>query len=125
MRQTGLTSGILIEWPKGFQTAGCVGNDVSEMLNAAFARAHMNMEVGVVTSGTLAALVSCAYNNPDCRIGVIVGTGVNCSYYDPSARTIISTGFGNYNSDLLQRTEVDIEIDELSTTPADRSWRRW
>ena len=63
VQQTGLISGTLIEWTKGFTAAGAVGQDVTEMLEAALKRKGVSFSkarVGVSWEEECDVNVACA-----------------------------------------------------------------
>ena len=83
---------------------------------------------------TTGCLIACAYKHPDCRIGIIVGTGTNASYVEkvgmaelyeghrPStdSEVVINTewgAFGNTGSLDIVRTIYDYELDRNSLNP--------
>jgi hexokinase len=82
-RQEGLTTGILVTWTKGFKCAGVEGHDVVKMLQDAIKRrGDVEIDVLAVLNDTTGTLMSCAYKNPECRIGLIIGTGTNACYVE-------------------------------------------
>jgi len=105
-RQEGLTKGILVTWTKGFKCAGVEGHDVVKLLQESiFRRGDVMIDVLAVLNDTTGTLMSCAYKNPECRIGLIIGTGTNACYveklenvglwnedYNDPKQVIINTG---------------------------------
>lgn len=82
-RQEGLTKGILVTWTKGFNCANVEGADVVHLLQEAIKRrGDVEIEVMAVLNDTTGTLMSCAYKNPECRIGLIIGTGTNACYVE-------------------------------------------
>ena len=72
--QEGLTRARLARWTKGFNCSGCVGEDVVVMLRAALARRKdVEIDVTGILNDTTGTLMSCAFKNRKCRVGVIVG----------------------------------------------------
>jgi hexokinase len=45
VNQTGIASGTLIQWTKGFSTSGVEGKDVVSLLDAAFQRKNVHAKV--------------------------------------------------------------------------------
>lgn len=73
-KQEGLTKAKLVAWTKGFHCTNSVGKDVVEMLSDALTRrGDVDIDVMAVLNDTTGTLMSCAYQNKQCRIGVIVG----------------------------------------------------
>lgn len=82
-RQEGLTKGILVTWTKGFSCAEVEGHDVVHLLQEAIKRrGDVAINVMAVLNDTTGTLMSCAYKNPECRIGLIIGTGTNACYVE-------------------------------------------
>ena len=129
IRQTGSSSGILICWTKGFDAKGVVGNDVVELMNRAFARKGIdNINISALANDTVGTLVAKSYEDPDCDVGVIIGTGTNACYPERlsgikkwsapknrSAPMIINIEWGNFNK--LASTVYDRRLDRGSDNP--------
>ena len=82
-RQNGLASGELIQWTKGFTCSGVEGQDVVALLKSAIARiGDIIVNVTSLINDTTGCLVSCAWNQPNCKIGLIIGTGTNACYIE-------------------------------------------
>ena len=82
VRQKGLAKGELVAWTKGFKCEGVEGTDVVAMLNKSIKkRDDVKIDVMAILNDTTGCLMSCAWKNPKCRIGLIIGTGTNvCNY---------------------------------------------
>lgn len=135
LTQLGLTKGILARWTKGFNCSGVVGEDVVQMLKDAIARrGDVQIEICAILNDTTGTLMSCAWKNHNCRIGLIVGTGSNACYVekvencemfdgpnDPKKKhVLINTewgAFGDNGALDFVRTEYDREIDHFSINP--------
>jgi hexokinase len=114
--QTSIKSGKLIEWTKGFATQGCVGEDPAILLQQALDRQKLPLVVDALCNDTVGTLMANAYQkkSKDCRIGVILGTGTNAAYSDPSLDDlIINIEWGGFDK-LPRRTVYDEEVDRLS-----------
>lgn len=86
-KQYGLTQSVLVKWCKGFQVGGVVGTDVVRQLKDALkrqlsGRVEAYIDVVAVINDTTGTLVACANTHPNCRIGLIVGTGFNVCYIE-------------------------------------------
>ncbi|XP_043925231.1 hexokinase-3 [Protopterus annectens] len=82
-RQTGLDKGILITWTKGFNATECEGKDVVMLLREAIKRKQgVELDVVAIVNDTVGTMMSCAYNDSNCEIGLIVGTGSNACYME-------------------------------------------
>ena len=82
-KQKGLASGELIVWTKGFAASGVVGNDVVTLLeNAILKRGDIKVDITALLNDTTGCLMSCAWQHPECKIGLIIGTGTNACYIE-------------------------------------------
>uniref|UniRef100_A0A670IJ57 Hexokinase-2 n=1 Tax=Podarcis muralis TaxID=64176 RepID=A0A670IJ57_PODMU len=81
--QTNLDKGILLRWTKGFSATGCVGEDVVQLLREAVKRqTDIDIDVVAIVNDTVGTMMACAYVDPNCEIGLIVGTGTNACYME-------------------------------------------
>jgi len=133
LQQAGLTKGVLVRWTKGFNCSGVEGEDVVTKLKEAIARrGDVNINIYAILNDTTGTLMSCAWKNHNCRIGVILGTGTNACYVEKvenipdfdgdktKPNVIINTEWGAFgdNGELdLIRTEYDIAVDKSSINP--------
>ena len=134
--QRGLSEGFLVRWTKGFNCSDVVDRDVVCLLREAIARRNdLKIDVCAILNDTTGTLMSCAWKNRNCRIGLIVGTGSNACYiectknaecaepgrYDPDKPyMIINTewgAFGERGSLNGIITEFDRDVDENSMNP--------
>ncbi|KAK3889281.1 hypothetical protein Pcinc_006705 [Petrolisthes cinctipes] len=133
-KQEGLTKARLACWTKGFQCAGVEGNDVVELLKQAVSRrGDVKIKICAVLNDTTGTLMSCAWKNQNCRIGLIIGTGTNACYMeklekvelwdedrDDPPQVIINTEWGAFGDsgciDFI-RTEYDNNVDRESINP--------
>ncbi|XP_015267990.1 PREDICTED: hexokinase-3 [Gekko japonicus] len=75
--------GILLRWTKGFSALGCIGKDAVQLLREAVKRQqHFDLNVVALVNDTVGTMMSCAYVDPKCEIGLIVGTGCNACYME-------------------------------------------
>nr|ANF07129.1 hexokinase [Eimeria tenella] len=126
--QRSLNNSVLESWTKGFATGHdtddpVVGKDVVPLLAAAFARQGLGLECEAVVNDTVGTLLSCAYQKgpggPPCTVGVILGTGANCCYWEPQAAAfgyrgaVVNVECGNFNKN-LPTTPADEAIDNKS-----------
>ncbi|XP_051530324.1 hexokinase-2-like [Myxocyprinus asiaticus] len=81
--QTRLDQGVLIKWTKGFKASGCEGEDVATLLKDAIHRSEeFDLEVVAVVNDTVGTMMTCGYEDPQCEVGLIVGTGTNACYME-------------------------------------------
>ncbi|XP_076053337.1 hexokinase A isoform X2 [Oratosquilla oratoria] len=133
-KQEGLTKARLARWTKGFKCEGVEGRDVVELLKQAIARrGDVQIKVYAVLNDTTGTLMSCAWKNHNCRIGLIVGTGTNACYMekldkvelwddavDDPRQVVINTEWGAFGDNgclEFVRTEYDHNIDRESLNP--------
>ncbi|XP_045522385.1 hexokinase type 2 isoform X2 [Pieris brassicae] len=133
LRQLGLTKGLLQRWTKGFSCSGVVGEDVVQGLKDAIARrGDLKLSVMGILNDATGTLMSCAFKNPNCRIGIIIGTGSNACYVEKTENCeifdgepgkpelLINTEWGAFGDDGtldFVRTEFDREVDTKSINP--------
>lgn len=99
LTQEGLTKGYLVRWTKGFNCDGVVDQDVVALLEAAIERRNdVKIDVCAILNDTTGTLMSCAWKNRNCRIGLIVGTGSNACYVEKTKNVECAVP-GNYNPD--------------------------
>ncbi|XP_039754773.1 hexokinase type 2 isoform X3 [Pararge aegeria] len=133
LKQLGLTKGILQRWTKGFSCSGVVGEDVVQGLKDAIARrGDVQIDICAILNDTTGTLMSCAWKNHNCKIGLIVGTGSNACYVEKTencelfdgepgkSELLINTEWGAFGDDGTLdfiRTEFDRDVDNNSINP--------
>ena len=66
-----------------------LGKDVVQLLKQAIdARDDITVKVTAILNDTTGCLMSCAWKNPKCRIGLIIGTGTNACYLEDIDRVM-------------------------------------
>ncbi|XP_062242884.1 hexokinase HKDC1-like [Platichthys flesus] len=81
--QTAIDTGTLVSWTKGFKATDCEGHDVVDMLRDAIKRRNeFELDIAVIANDTVATMMSCAYEEPQCEIGLIAGNGTNVCYME-------------------------------------------
>ena len=138
LRQEHLSHAVLIDWAKGFEVNGVIGNDVVEMLLESLRkRDDVNCEIVAVINDTVATLVSCAHDDPTCKIGLIVGTGCNACYMeetkniagaqDKEGQMCINMEWGSFGGGGILdefRNEYDRAVDMTSKNPNRRVYEK-
>ncbi|TKS70014.1 Hexokinase-1 [Collichthys lucidus] len=82
-QQTSLDAGILVTWTKGFKATDCEGEDVVGLLREAIKRREeFDLDVVAIVNDTVGTMMTCAYEEPTCEIGLIAGTGSNACYME-------------------------------------------
>ncbi|XP_060052799.1 hexokinase HKDC1 [Erinaceus europaeus] len=127
-RQKNIDKGILIEWTKGFKATDCEGEDVVDMLREAIKRRNeFDLDIVAVVNDTVGTMMTCGYENPNCEIGLIAGTGSNMCYMEDmkniemvdgdEGKMCINTEWGGFGDNSCIddiRTQYDKEVDEGS-----------
>ncbi|XP_023253503.1 hexokinase-2-like [Seriola lalandi dorsalis] len=81
--QSKLDQGILLKWTKGFKASGCEGQDVVTLLkDAVRRRQEFDLNFVAVVNDTVGTMMTCGYEDPNCEVGLIVGTGTNACYME-------------------------------------------
>ncbi|KAH8247243.1 hypothetical protein KR038_000877 [Drosophila bunnanda] len=140
--QQGLSKGVLVAWTKGFNVQGVVGHNVVELLQQAILRrGDISVNVVALINDTVGTLLSTAYFNRNCRIGLILGTGTNACYvektvnaecfegYQTSTRPymVINTEWGAFGDNgVLEfvRTTYDKELDRVTPNPGKQTFEK-
>jgi len=132
VQQTKINSGVLVGWTKGFSVKGVIGSDVINLLKRALdAKGLGSIAVTALANDTVGTLAAKSYEDPNCDIGIILGTGTNACYSEslskiykwkgpktPTGRMIINTEWGNFNK--LRITAYDEQLDKFSENPAEQ-----
>ncbi|XP_076141524.1 hexokinase HKDC1 [Alosa pseudoharengus] len=127
-QQAGIDKGTLVSWTKGFKATDCEGNDVVDMLREAIKRRNeFDLDIVAVVNDTVGTMMTCAYEDPKCEIGLIAGTGSNVCYMEEmrnietvegdEGQMCVNTewgGFGENGCIEDIRTKYDKEVDEGS-----------
>ncbi|XP_053509828.1 hexokinase-2 isoform X2 [Ictalurus furcatus] len=136
--QAGLNKGILLKWTKGFKASGCEGEDVAALLKDAIHRVEeFDLDVVAVVNDTVGTMMSCGYENPQCEVGLIVGTGTNACYMEEMRNVELVEGdegrmcvnmewgaFGDGGELDDIGTEFDCAVDENSTNPGKQRFEK-
>ncbi|KAI9778078.1 MAG: glucokinase [Geoglossum umbratile] len=143
--QTGINSGTLLHWAKGFDIPEAVGKDPCKLLQDEIDLLHLPVRVTALVNDAAGTIMSRAYTLPASRartsIGVIVGTGSNSVYleklskvtkplegqYDRSAgEMLMSIEWGSFNNHLsvIPNTSYDTELNQFSVYPGDQMFEK-
>lgn len=137
VRQTSVSSGILIKWTKGFSIDDMVGRDVSECLQQSIDKQGLEMRVAALVNDTVGTLALGHYHDEDTVAAVIIGTGTNACYLErtdaiikcqglltTSGCMVVNMEWGNFWSSHLPRTSYDIDLDADSPNPNDQGFEK-
>jgi len=133
VRQSGIKTGILVCWTKGFNVKGVIGRDVVGLLTKALIRNRIRgIDITALVNDTVGTLAAKAYSDRNCDVGIILGTGTNACYIEPvnniikiksygrysSSNMVVNVEWGNFNK--LKRTVFDDILDKDSANPAEQ-----
>ncbi|KAK1891612.1 Hexokinase HKDC1 [Dissostichus eleginoides] len=135
--QAGIDTGTLVSWTKGFKATDCEGHDVVGMLREAIKRRNeFDLDIVSVVNDAVGTMMSCAYEDPQCEIGLIAGTGTN---QDDGAerekkeehagipKMCINTEWGGLGDDGSLDdiiTHYDSEVDQNSLNPGKQRFEK-
>ncbi|XP_074143304.1 hexokinase-2 [Sminthopsis crassicaudata] len=137
-QQNRLDESILLKWTKGFKATGCEGEDVVVLLKEAIhRREEFDLDVVAVVNDTVGTMMTCGYEDPQCEVGLIVGTGTNACYMEEMHNIELVEGdegrmcvnmewgaFGDNGSLDDIQTEFDLAVDELSLNPGKQRFEK-
>uniref|UniRef100_A0A7N9ANC1 Hexokinase-2 n=1 Tax=Mastacembelus armatus TaxID=205130 RepID=A0A7N9ANC1_9TELE len=130
--------GILVTWTKGFKATDCEGEDVVGLLREAIKRREeFDLDVVAIVNDTVGTMMTCAYEEPTCEIGLIAGTGSNACYMEEMRNIEMIEGdegqmcvnmewgaFGDNGCLDDIRTEYDRTVDEFSLNPGKQRYEK-
>ncbi|KAI1369662.1 glucokinase glkA [Xylaria arbuscula] len=143
--QTGINSGILLRWTKGYDIPEVVNQDVCELLQSEINSLELPIKVTAIVNNALGTIMARAYTLPlGCTrptIGAIFGTGTNGVYLqslpeitkpvdgrvDQSTGSMfMSTEWGSFDNILsvLPVSHFDVEVDNHSVNPGNQMFEK-
>uniref|UniRef100_A0A672FBK2 hexokinase n=1 Tax=Salarias fasciatus TaxID=181472 RepID=A0A672FBK2_SALFA len=124
----------LLSWTKGFKATNCEGHDVVDMLREAIKRRdEFDLDIVALVNDTVGTLMSCAYEDPQCQVALIAGTGSNVCYMEEDLRDgdekkmCINTEWGGLGDDGTLddiMTSDDTEVDQNSINPGKQRFEK-
>jgi hexokinase len=137
LTQKALDTGNLVRWTKNVDCPDAVGKDVAHLLREAISRRKdLNVDMVAILNDTTGTLVYGVYLDPDCTIGLALGTGSNACYiekadkiekwidrdvsYDDIKEVVINMecgGFGDNGVIDFVKTNFDRDGDQDSLFP--------
>ncbi|XP_056386274.1 hexokinase HKDC1-like isoform X2 [Hyla sarda] len=137
-QQDQIDKGTLVGWTKGFKATDCEGQDVVDMLREAIKRRNeFDLDIVAIVNDTVGTMMTCGYEDPDCEIGLIAGTGSNVCYMEEmkniefldgdEGKMCINTEWGGFGdngrlSDI--QTQYDRHVDVNSLNPGKQSFEK-
>lgn len=109
-QQRGLASASLVAWTKGFSASGVVGKDVVQLLTDACRRKNIAVNVVALVNDTVGTMLACSFFDPDCSIGLIVGTGSNACYMERLQNITKLDGLVSVNDGLPEEMCINCEL---------------
>uniref|UniRef100_A0A3Q4MDZ9 Hexokinase-3 n=1 Tax=Neolamprologus brichardi TaxID=32507 RepID=A0A3Q4MDZ9_NEOBR len=129
--QTAIDTGILVSWTKGFKATDCEGHDVVNLLREAIKRRNeYDLDIVAVVNDTVGTMMSCAYEDPQCEVGLIAGTGSNAykkAETSETSKMCINTEWGGLGDDGSLDdiiTPFDAEVDHNSVNPGKQRFEK-
>jgi len=141
MSQEGLASARLVSWTKSFNCPGVEGEEVVSLLQKAIDSKNLKVKVVAILNDTTGTLVAGSYVDPNCTVGLIMGSGHNGCYFESSENivrwsggrqwVIVDPEFGAFGDpgkggvlDFL-RSEFDNKVDEASLLPGKYTFEKY
>ncbi|KAM9817034.1 hexokinase HKDC1-like [Neosynchiropus ocellatus] len=126
-----INKGVLLNWGKIFRARGLKGKEVVQALKDAIERTEdLDVEVVALVNDSVATMMSCGFDDRNCQIGLIIGTGTNACYMEEmrhigrvpgdEGRMCVNTEWGAFGDDGALDdfiTEFDREVDAASINP--------
>ncbi|XP_056274280.1 hexokinase-2 isoform X1 [Pseudoliparis swirei] len=136
--QSKLDQGILLNWTKGFKASGCEGQDVITLLKeAVHRRREFDLNFVAVVNDTVGTMMTCSYEDPQCEVGLIVGTGTNACFMEEmqnielvegnDGRMCVNMEWGAFGDNGVLDdfcTEFDHIVDNCSTNPGKQRYEK-
>ncbi|KAA0190045.1 Phosphotransferase [Fasciolopsis buskii] len=140
IKMLGPMSGLAVSFTKEFHCPALLGQEMVGGLQTAINKLGLNIEICALINDTVGALAAGASRDPDCHIGMILSSGVNCAYFEKVAnirrplnlgkdeeRVVMNTEWGALGEDgCLEEylTEFDRDVDRLSTCPGKQTFEK-
>lgn len=141
MSQEGLAAARLVSWTKSFNCPGVEGKEVVELLQNAINNKKLQVKVVAILNDTTGTLVAGSYVDPNCTVGLIMGSGHNGCYFESSDNivrwsgskqwVIVDPEFGAFGDPgmggVLEfvRSEFDNKVDEASLLPGKYTFEKF
>ena len=141
--QNKINEGILQRWTKGFDIPNVEGHDVVPLLQNEISKRELPIEIVALINDTVGTLVASYYTDPETKMGVIFGTGVNGAFYDvvsdieklegkladdipKDSPMAINCEYGSFDNEhlVLPRTKYDVDVDEQSPRPGQQAFEK-
>ncbi|PKM87914.1 MAG: hexokinase [Firmicutes bacterium HGW-Firmicutes-12] len=123
-KSRGLNEAYLINWTKEFETSGVEGRDIGIALQEALELENVhNVKPSAIINDTVGTLLTAAYQEQDCDIATVLGTGHNTCYVERNNPwsinpMIVNIEAGNFNR--VPQMKYDLLLDEASERPGEQ-----
>ncbi len=137
VHQTGINSGTLMRWTKGFDIPDAIGKDVCYLLQKEIDLLKLPVRVAALVNDTVGTLMARSYTSPGkttTLLGAIFGTGTNGAYVEKLSKItkpmegdfdkttgemVVNTEWGSFDNTLkvLPTTIYDDVLDKNSPNP--------
>ncbi|CAN6485909.1 unnamed protein product [Victoria cruziana] len=137
MKQTRISSGVLVKWTKGFAIEDMYQKDIAECLRQAMARVGLEMHIAALVNDTVGTLAVGHYYDEDTVAAIIIGTGTNACYVERAdaitkcqgllanaGSMVVNIEWGNFWSSHLPRTSYDKVLDEECPNPSEQGFEK-
>ncbi|CAG8785371.1 11363_t:CDS:2, partial [Dentiscutata erythropus] len=125
-----INRGVVMQMGKGFELTGLEGQDIIELLQAAFKRKGIKIHISAIVNDSVGTFVANAYKDQNTIVSVILSTGTNASCIcqtasitkhkfpkDSPEYMIVNTEWSIMGNDFLPRTKYDKILDLQSHKP--------
>ncbi|CAG8745193.1 15625_t:CDS:2, partial [Racocetra persica] len=130
IRQTDINHGSVMTMGKGFELTGIEGQNIVDLLHAAFKRKCMNIRIAAIVNDCVGTFVANAYKDQNTIVSIILGTGTNASCIcqtssiskckfpkDSPEYMIVNTEWSIMGMGFLPRIKYDKILDLQSNKP--------
>lgn len=117
MEQTSIDSGLVLLFAKNFHFKNKNETNLNpvECLNAALKDLDLEVEVKAISNDTVATLMSVYHSEKDHRIGIVLGTGTNASFFKKKSEDgtfeAINLEWASFTSDAFKKTDYDLQLE--------------
>ncbi|KAI7872367.1 hexokinase-domain-containing protein [Spinellus fusiger] len=136
--QTAINRGTVLRWTKGFNCSGAIGKDIVVLLQDAFLRKNVCVQIAALVNDTVGTLMAHAYKYPETSMGVILGTGTNAAYLEKltnitkwerestSTEMVVNMEWGAFDNErkVLPLTVHDNKLDRESINPHKQTYEK-
>lgn len=117
---TAIDAATIMKMGKGFTLSNVEGSDFHDLVECAFRKKNLPVQLTAILNDGVATLLSAAFKDPTTRIAIILGTGTNATCPVATSRLaletdskfmLLNTEWSFYGEDFLPTTEADRILD--------------